>query len=563
MALLRIFLNSDWTSVALTLIAVYISFYYYKYFSRKNKVPGPLPLPLIGNLLDAAKFGLNNAPEWAFALSQRYGEIYEIYLGSQKVVVISNAELMDKLMDPSTKTNFFNRYPANSNLKELGYNGNGVFFNHNFENWKFNRKFLSKSLMSPKFQAETLQQQQESFCDASQYLDFISDENSGGSAGPTKINLATTILNFNADLIIRMATGKKGGSLVNHLENTYSLENYTKTKKIKQNSGSNSVARELSIEFPKLTHEWGVDILYIFSLPKWLRHYVPGFSHFNTKCVKHAKSLNDILYGIIDEREKEIATLPKEADLESNLLTMLLTTNTERDPDRMIDVNGGFMGTLEKSEISRILLEVCHGSIEETSWVFSLATYYILKIPNVQRKFLKEIETILSFDYEHQITFEDLKKFKYLNAIIHETLRLFPPLPVMGRVNTTVDEVGGYKWEPDTLFWPFFQGLHMNEKHWSNPQEFNPERFLNTNNGSNFEDDLSSMFEKNSYLPFGGGIRKCPGRNMAMVNIKSNLISLFRKYKVELADKNAPPMTGFTGVYQFKELDVYLQPRNN
>ncbi|CAG8481131.1 7391_t:CDS:2 [Ambispora leptoticha] len=441
MLISRLLLTSDWTSVILTLFAVYISFYYYKYFSRKNKLPGPLPLPLVGNLIEVAKLGLDNVPKWFFLLRERYGDYFEFYLGTQRIVVTCNAELMDKLVDPSTKTNFFKRHPENSNISELGYNAHGIFFNQTFEGWKFNRKFLSKSLMSPKFQAELLQQQQELFCDASNYLDLLSSKIGDESLESTKINLAATMLSFNADLIIKMTTGKTGGSLAHYLKNNYPFENYKESKRLIQKSNSNSAAYEISIELTKLTRGWSTDTMYIFSLPKWLRHYVPGFSHFNKKCLNNLQRTFHILHGIIEERKNEIENSPKEMDLESNLLTLLLLANTERDPDRMIDTNGEFTRPMTKYEIGGILLEVCHGSIEEISWVFNSTVYYILKFPHVQNQFLEEIEKILGFDLARPITFEDLKKFKYLDAILYETLRLSPPLPVVGRTNTVVDEI--------------------------------------------------------------------------------------------------------------------------
>ena len=65
-------------------------------------------------------------------------------------------------------------------------------------------------------------------------------------------------------------------------------------------------------------------------------------------------------------------------------------------------------------------------------------------------------------------------------------------------------------------------GLHMNPNYWEELMKFNPSRFLASDEGE--------TFDKNAFLYFGGGLRLCPGKQLAMTQLKMTIV-LLKKYK--------------------------------
>ncbi|CAG8663210.1 11278_t:CDS:2, partial [Acaulospora colombiana] len=156
--------------------------------------------------------------------------------------------------------------------------------------------------------------------------------------------------------------------------------------------------------------------------------------------------------------------------------------------------------------------------------------YYLSHYPDVKRKLLKEFETVVGKNPDtKKITLDVINKLEYTEAFIKEANRLFPIIPNIGKRNRDPIEIGGMTFPANTLFLTNSLALYTHKNQWSNPSEFNPDRFLK-----------SSPESKNSFYMFGSGERKCPGRNLAMIELKTTLLMLYSKYDVELVDMNAP-----------------------
>ncbi|CAG8572549.1 12103_t:CDS:2 [Ambispora gerdemannii] len=92
------------------------------------------------------------------------------------------------------------------------------------------------------------------------------------------------------------------------------------------------------------------------------------------------------------------------------------------------------------------------------------------------------------------------------------------------------DIIGGLKFKPGTMFCSNQQGIHLSTRYWKDPEKFIPERFIK---GSEFE---AKNLEKNAYIAFGSGLRICPGRYVAMAELKVLIVLLFGRYDVQLVD---------------------------
>ncbi|XP_025410330.1 cytochrome P450 4C1-like isoform X2 [Sipha flava] len=146
---------------------------------------------------------------------------------------------------------------------------------------------------------------------------------------------------------------------------------------------------------------------------------------------------------------------------------------------------------------------------------------------DIQDRAREEVLEIIG-DSDRDVTMEDLNSMKYLEAIIKETLRLYPSVPVFTRQLETTLNIKNYIIPPKTtiVIYPYI--LHRTEEIYPNPEEFIPERFLNEDNKSKF------LF---GYLPFSAGPRNCVGQKFAMHQMKILISTILRKLKIETLGK--------------------------
>lgn len=112
---------------------------------------------------------------------------------------------------------------------------------------------------------------------------------------------------------------------------------------------------------------------------------------------------------------------------------------------------------------------------------------------------------------------------KYLKAVIKETLRLHPPIPLLVPRESTKDvKINGYDIAAGTRVITNAWAIHRDPATWEEPEEFHPERFLNSTidfKGQDFK-----------LIPFGSGRRGCPGISFAIANNELVLANLLSKF---------------------------------
>ncbi|KYM98168.1 Cytochrome P450 4g15 [Cyphomyrmex costatus] len=144
--------------------------------------------------------------------------------------------------------------------------------------------------------------------------------------------------------------------------------------------------------------------------------------------------------------------------------------------------------------------------------------------PDIQARVHEELDSIFG-DSNRQCTFQDTLEMKYLERVILETLRLFPPVPLIARhLNQDVKIVTGDYVLPKSSTVMIIQFItHRLEKYYPNPTVFNPDNFLPEN-----------MQKRHyyAYIPFSAGPRSCVGRKYAMLKLKVLLSTILRNYRI-------------------------------
>ena len=112
---------------------------------------------------------------------------------------------------------------------------------------------------------------------------------------------------------------------------------------------------------------------------------------------------------------------------------------------------------------------------ETTSVALAWTLYELAKNPLIQEKVRAEIDAVLREGNE--LTWETVEELKYLENVTKESLRLHPPAHITARTPISDEIVGGYLIPKGTLIVLPINPLQNVPQHWSNPDEFQPERF--------------------------------------------------------------------------------------
>ncbi|KAI4570699.1 hypothetical protein MJT46_006216 [Ovis ammon polii x Ovis aries] len=153
----------------------------------------------------------------------------------------------------------------------------------------------------------------------------------------------------------------------------------------------------------------------------------------------------------------------------------------------------------------------------------SFATYLLATNPECQEKLLEEVDR---FGKKHPAPeYCSLQEgLPYLDMVIKETLRMYPPAFRFTRVAAQDCEVLGQRIPAGAVLETAVGALHYNPEHWPNPENFNPERFTA---------EAQQRRRPYTYLPFGAGPRSCLGVRLGLLELKLTLLHVLRKFRFE------------------------------
>ncbi|KAB0805037.1 hypothetical protein PPYR_02007 [Photinus pyralis] len=165
---------------------------------------------------------------------------------------------------------------------------------------------------------------------------------------------------------------------------------------------------------------------------------------------------------------------------------------------------------------------------ETSSTTMAFCLYELAKNPAIQDTLRQEISAIVE---KHQaVTYEAVTEMKYLSQVLDETLRKYPPAPLIPRVCVEDYQIPGSDatiGKGTRIYIPVF-ALHHDPEYFPNPEEFVPARF---------SDENSIQRHPYVYLPFGEGPRICIGARFGLMQAKVGLIALLRKFAFRLHEK--------------------------
>ncbi|RZS45232.1 cytochrome P450 [Herbihabitans rhizosphaerae] len=152
-------------------------------------------------------------------------------------------------------------------------------------------------------------------------------------------------------------------------------------------------------------------------------------------------------------------------------------------------------------------------------WTFSLLSTH----PEARRRLESEVDSVLAGRVPDA---DDADKLEWTNAVVSEALRLYPPAWTLEREAIADDEVDGVRIRAGSMVATPPWLVHRHPEHWTNPEGFDPERFL---------PEAARGRHKFAYLPFGGGRRQCVGSGFAMLEAVLILAVITQRYRLDLA----------------------------
>ncbi|PPD39735.1 MAG: cytochrome P450 [Methylobacter sp.] len=233
-----------------------------------------------------------------------------------------------------------------------------------------------------------------------------------------------------------------------------------------------------------------IDLTAFFGLPSW----IPSFG--GNKPAKAVKTLHDLIGAAIS------ASSPEDPTLVGHFL-------------RLTD------GNLDHQQIRNETITFFLAGYESAANTLAWAWYLIAQAPDVRQRLHQELDNVLDAG---TVALKDLPKLPYTRAIVEETMRLYPPFPMLIREVSADDTIRGRPIPAGSVMLIVPWLLHRHTAYWDNPDHFMPERFL---------EDAPTKHDPFTYLPFSLGARECIAKYLGTVETTLCLALLARQFHLQ------------------------------
>ncbi|CAN6918986.1 unnamed protein product [Brassica oleracea] len=468
-----IFLCFSWVFLLLTFVSLICFVKKIKETKTLNLPPSPPSFPIIGNLHQLA--GL---PHRCFHhLSIKYGPVVLLHLGSVPTVVISSSEAAEEVLrihDLGCCSR-----PKTVATRKLSYGFKDISFAQYGEYWREMRKLAVIELFSLK-KVHSFKNIRE------EEIGFMVKNVSQLALEHTPVDLSKTFFSLTASIICIVALG----------------QNFNESGFVIEQDRIEELVRDALVALGTITCS---DLF-----PSGLGRFLDWLSGGHKSINKVVEELDAFYQHVIDDHLKPEAAGKKVVDSQADIVALLLDMMEKQGKKDYFQLN--------ISNIKGVLMDIFLAGVDTGATTMIWAMTELVRNPRVMRKAQEEIRTTLGLNKE-KITEEDVDKVGYLKLIIKETFRLHPAAPLLvPRETMSHVKINGYDIPPKTQIHLNVWAIGRDPKRWTDPEEFIPERFVNSSvdfRGQHFD-----------LLPFGSGRRSCPGMPMAVASVELGLLSL-------------------------------------
>lgn len=403
--------------------------------------------------------------------AQEFGGIYKIRLGPSKHIVITDPDIMQEVM--RARPDQFRRMEKMDNIfKEEGVHG---VFNAEGEEWKVHRKLVAQGL--------DVRHQQQFFPAILKTTQRLSNKWKQLAENQQTFDIQKDLVRYTVDVTTSLAFGYE--------MNTVEM-------------GEDVIQNHLEKVFPTIF--------------KRINAPIPWWRYYKTKADKEFdgafKQINILVNEFIEKGRAKLKANPALKEKPSNFLEAILV-EAEQEP------------TIDDRAIRGNLLTILMAGEDTTAHTLAWMIYFLCIHSEWQDKIWEEIKPYVNAEGIID-DYSTLNNLKVIEAVAQETMRLKPVAPLLLFEPLEDIEVKGHRFNKGRKL--LFQTRHAatHKDYFEDPKEFNPSRWLAANKCPHLNHELKA------FIPFGSGPRFCPGRNLALTEIKMVIAMLASNFRVSL-----------------------------
>ncbi|XP_076939788.1 cytochrome P450 CYP82D47-like [Bidens hawaiensis] len=470
--------------------------------------------PIIGHL---HLLGGSRLPQHVLGdMADKHGPIFTIKLGVHHVLVVSSGEVAKECFTTNDKA--FASRPKSKAAEIMGYNYAMFGLGPHGDYWRNVRKIIMLEILSQK-RVEMLGHVHVSEVRASVkdiYGTWLMNKDSEGLDNMVKVDMKQWFGNLVFNVLVRIVSGER----------------------FQDNDEEGARFQNAVRRFMELLGAFVVSDFILFTNGLDLGGY-------EKEMKMAAKEMDSVIEGWLNKRKSG------EEKQEGDQVFMDVLVSVLQDSSKE-DFPGHDHDTIIKATCLSIIIAGSDTTAVTLTWALSL----LLNNPKALSTAQDEINEHVGRN--RLVEESDINNLAYLDAIIKETLRLYPAGPLSVPHESVEDcIVSGYNIPKGTRLLVNLWKIHRDQNTWSDPCEFKPERFLTS------QKDIDLKGKHFELLPFGSGRRMCPGVSFSLQVLRVTLANVIQQFVMHKPSNEPIDMSEGSGITASKAtpLEVLLAPR--
>jgi len=392
--------------------------------------------------------------------SRAYGDVFRFRIGPRQIVVLSNPETIASAL--RDRPDGFQRTTRMTRIaRDMGFNG---VFSAGGESWRRQRPMVMAGFDPGRIKAY--------FPGLVKVTERFERRWQRAAAAGTAIDLQADLMRYTVDVTAGLAFGAD----INTIE-----------------SDDDVIQQHLDKVLPSLFKR----LMAPFPTWRWLR---------NRSVDKHLKALQSAVAHFITQARARMDANPALRSQPTNLIeSMIAARDTEGSGVDDADVAGNVLTMLLAGE-------------DTTANTLAWMIYLLSRNPQALRRAQEEVAGRALRKYEN------IMALPYVEACINETMRLKPVAPILMLEPIRDTKLGELEVPAGALLMCLMRAGATSERHFPDPQTFDPERWLS---------GVSASSAKRVAMPFGAGPRLCPGRYLALLEMKMVMAMLLANFEID------------------------------
>jgi cytochrome P450/nitrite reductase/ring-hydroxylating ferredoxin subunit len=430
---------------------------------------------------------------------QQYGDVYQFTLGQERVVAIADPEMVQSIL--IERPDGFSRLAGiTQSLEEMGIEG---LFSAEGEQWRTHRQ-LAKGAFDVRHLRDFFQVMRKVTQRLHRRWRQLAEQQ-------LPLDAQKELMRYTVDITTNLAFGydmntlkEEGDRIQQHLERVFQMIAFRAFMPIRY----------------------------------WNYLKLPADRALDASLAELRVSIDQF----IDHARQQLAENPALKERPQNLLQALLAAQAGEDIELSdLEIYGNVFTYLLAGEDT---------TANSMAWMM----YFMAKYPEVQRKMQAEADSVL-MGAATVTEYEQISELRYIEAVAHETMR-FKPVATFLALQALKDVTVNHLQIPQgTPIFLLLRPKGLEDTEFAAADEFKPERWLNYSRQEN-------PHHRKSFLPFGGGPRLCPGRSLALHEIKMAVSMICRHFDVVRTEPNRKIEERFIFTMMPVDLMISLKPRN-